>query len=254
MRTLCLLMIASLAVPALAANPPDAVPTSAVSDPASPAWDIPLTPPHLVDQIWPLPFGGRMSWATTLAPNPDPRHAHARVFLLRGTGVVFSPEFGSLCTRLRQAGVWAEDLRSVGDHWLCERLIAEHRAGRLRGPIVLVGHSRGGRHVLDAARTLQTAGVTVDLIVCLDVALPPTVPGNVIQAINLYLSGPRLYPAGTLVSAPGSKAQIENLDLKGPLSPVAAHGLHHLNITASPAVQELVVERILQVARAAPSW
>ncbi len=171
------------------------------------------------------------------------------MFLLRGSGMIFSPDYGTLCTRLRRAGLWAEDLRSVGDHWLCEWLIAEQRAGRRQGPIVFVGHSRGGRHILYAARELEKAGVTVDLVVCLDVALPPEVPSNVKRAVNVYLARHRLYPAGTLVCARGSAAHIENLDLTAPDSPIDGRGLNHFNITANPAVQDLVVARIMQVAR-----
>jgi pimeloyl-ACP methyl ester carboxylesterase len=210
-----------------------------------------MTPPHLVDRLWPMPFGGRVSWATTAVPNPDPREARARVFLLRGAGVVLTPEFGSLCTRLRQAGLWAEDLRSVGDHWTCERLIAEQRADRLRGPIILVGHSRGGRHVLHAAQELDKAGIRVDLVVCLDVAMPATVPSNVAAAVNVYLGRHRLYPAGSLAAAPNAKTRIENIDLSGPDAPIDAQGLNHLNITANSAIQDLVVERILQAVREA---
>lgn len=206
---------------------------------------------HLTDQLWPIPFGGRLGWATAGAANPERRPGQPRVFLLRGSGMVFSPEYGTLCTRLRRAGLWTEDLRSVGDHWLCQWLIAEERAGRRQGPIVLVGHSRGGRHILYAARELEKAGVTVDLLVSIDVAMPPEVPGNVKQALNVYLSDHRVYPAGTLVRARGSAAHVENVDLSAPGSPIDGHGLNHINITANAAVQELVVERILQVARQA---
>jgi hypothetical protein len=241
------LTILGLAVPPLAANPPEPTPLVPVSHSTAPSCELPIPPPHLANQLWPLPFGGRLSWATTAVANPDYRRAAARVFLLRGTGVVFSPEFGSLSSRLRRAGLWTEDLRAVGDRWVCERLIADHRAGRLGGPIVLVGHSRGGRHILAAARELEKAGITVDLLVCVDTALAPAVPGNVAKAVNVYLSGPRLYPASALVSAPGSRASIENVDLRDPRSPIGAHRLNHLTITADPAVQELVVERILEV-------
>jgi hypothetical protein len=238
------LTLAWLAAPGVLASPPE--PT------AEPVWLDPVVPMHLADRLWPLPLGGRLGWATTSAVNPDSRHAPARVFLLRGSGIFLTPDYGKLCTRLRQAGLWAEDLRSVGDHWVCRRLIAEHHSGRLGGPVILVGHSRGGRHVLSAAHELQKAGVTVDLVICLDVALPSAVPGNVVQALNVYLTHHRLYPAGALGAAAGSAAHIENLDLSAPDSPIDGRGLHHLNLTASPAVQDLIVERILQVARDRP--
>jgi hypothetical protein len=165
---------------------------------------------------------------------------------------VFSPGFGEICTRLRRAGIWTEDIGPAGDRWVCRYVIAEHRAGQLQGPIILVGHSRGARNVVDTARELEKAGITVDLMVCLDVCLLPKVPGNVRQALNVYMSQPRFYPADALRPAPGATARIENLDLSGPDAPDLGGAVCHVNIAASRAVQDLIFERIEQAARAMP--
>src|SRR4051812_18886707 len=64
--------------------------------------------PYCVDMVWQVPLGGRGSrvgWLTTSATNPDPLHADAQVYLLRGTGTVFSPGFGEICSKLRRAGI-----------------------------------------------------------------------------------------------------------------------------------------------------
>jgi hypothetical protein len=204
--------------------------------------------PYCVDLAWQLPLGGRVGWLTTAVPNPDDAHSPARVFLLRGSGTVFTPGYGALCTRLRLLGIWAEDLGPTGDRWLCRHLVDEQRAGRLHGAIVLVGHSRGGRHVIEAARELHNASVAVDLLVCLDVALPPTVPANVRRALNLYMSRQFVYPSDTLKPDDELRTCVENVDLNLPGSPVDGQGLHHLNVTASPAVQDFIVARILQIA------
>jgi hypothetical protein len=192
--------------------------------------------------LWPFPFGVRLGWLSAAVPNPDP--GRGRVFLLRGNGIVFSRGFGVICTELRRAGGWAEDLRCIGDRWASRLLRAEQRAGRLRGPIVFVGHSCGGRYSLFGAHELAAAGIDVDLIMCLDVAMPPPVPVNVKRAINLYLSRDRIYPARPLVPAPHSAAHIINIDLNSADSPIDANGLSHLNITNSPAVQAFVLKRI----------
>jgi pimeloyl-ACP methyl ester carboxylesterase len=206
------------------------------------------TVPYGVDLAWQLPLGSRVSWLTASAANPDPLHAPAKVFLLRGSGTVFSSGFGNLCTKLRRAGIWAEDLGPVGGSWICQHLIDEHQAGRLQGPIILVGHSRGGRHVLAAANGLQKAGISVDLLVCLDTALLPPVPGNVRQALNVYVSQQLLYPSDTLKPDSGATCQIENIDLNDSSSAINVRGLSHLKITASEEVHDFVMARILQVA------
>jgi thioesterase domain-containing protein len=135
---------------------------------------------------------------------------------------------------------------------MLRHLAHDHRAGRLHGPVIFVGHSCGGRYALYAARRLEQLRVRVDLIVCVDVAWPYEVSGNVRRAIHLYRSRLRLYPARALQSAPGSEAVVENLDLDDPAAPVPGQGLHHLNITASHEVQSYIIARVMEVVNATP--
>ena len=201
---------------------------------------------------WPFCFGVRLGWASAGTPNPSLEAARARVFLLRGNAVVFSNGLGTLCGRLRRAGLWAEDLRCVGDRWVRRTLIADHRAERLHCPIILVGHSCGGRYALFTAQELARWGIAVELIVCIDVAIPFAVSDNVRQAVHIYRSRRRIYPARPLQAAQGSAARITNLDLDAADSPIAPDGLHHLNMTGSRSVQDWVMGRILdQASRAA---
>jgi len=194
---------------------------------------------------WPFCFGVRLGWATTTIPNPDPRWARGRAYLLRGNAAAFSRGFGIMCDRLRCAGLWAEDLRCVGDRWVRRHLVADHKTGHLRGPVILVGHSCGARYALFTAQELACYGIPIHLVVCIDVAMPFAVASNVKHAVNLYRSQRRIYPARPLCLAPGSTARVVNVDLDSPDAPFDASGLHHLNITASPAVQEWVVACVL---------
>jgi acetyl esterase/lipase len=198
---------------------------------------------------WPFPFGVRLGWATVSAPNPDIRQAAGRVYLLRGQAVVFSSGFATLCQQLRQAGLWAEDLRCVGDLWMRRHLRADQDAGRLRGPIILVGHSCGGRYALYSAQQLAKQGITIDLLICVDVAGPFDVAANVKEAIHIYRSRRRLYPARPLRAMPESPAKITNLDLDAADSPIAPAWLHHLNMTSSSPVQGWIAGRILDTVR-----
>jgi pimeloyl-ACP methyl ester carboxylesterase len=161
---------------------------------------------------------------------------------------VFSPGLGDLCTELRQAGFDVEDLPCFGEWWVCPSLIADHQAGRSCGPLILVGHSAGGRHALSAARKLEEAGIAVDLLVCLDAGLPSEVPGNVKRVLNVYMHH-LLYPSCPLRPAPGAAPYIENVDLKDPHCPIDGGSLCcHLTIAANPGVRALVLRRILEVA------
>jgi pimeloyl-ACP methyl ester carboxylesterase len=195
---------------------------------------------------WPFPFGVRLGWATAATPNPQIHQAPGRVYLLRGQAVIFSGGFGTLCDRLRRAGLWAEDLRCVGDLWVRRHLLADHAAGRLHGPVILVGHSCGGRYATYTAQQLAKHGIVIDLLICVDVAGPYAVAANVKHAVHIYRGRPRLYPARPLRPAPGSAARITNLDLDAADSPISPAWLCHLNITGSAGVQSWIVERILE--------
>jgi hypothetical protein len=208
---------------------------------------------RLARLAWPFPFFVRLGWLTSATPNRPVDQATARVILLRGAGIVFSSGFGTLCNNLRQQGVWTEDLRCQGDLWATRQIAAEQRAGTLRGPIIFVGHSCGGRAALRVARALQQAGVVIDLVICLDVAFPPMVPGNVKSAVNLFLGGWRLYPAGRLRVEAGSATNIQNIDLRGPDSPLRPRWLNHLNFTNSSVILAFVQDCILRsIAMATP--
>jgi thioesterase domain-containing protein len=122
-------------------------------------------------------------------------------------------------------------------------------AQQLRLPIILAGHSRGGRRALLAASRLQQAGIAVEMLICIDVAFPPVVPGNVRRAVHLYRSRWRLYPARPLQPALDFTGAIENIDLDQPDSPIQQHWLHHLNITGSEKVQDWVVREITALSK-----
>jgi hypothetical protein len=179
-------------------------------------------------------------------PSP-PGERPGRVYLIRGQGYVFSGGWRALRDRLRAEGVRAEDISDLSGGWPAEDVLADHQAGRLTGPIVFVGHSRGARQSLLAAKRLGRKGITVDLIVTADVAAPSPVPANVRRAVNLYLTQNRLYPAGPLRPASGSRAIIENVALDLDDSPIDSDGLHHLNITDRPEVQDYLFRRIMAV-------
>jgi pimeloyl-ACP methyl ester carboxylesterase len=180
---------------------------------------------------------------------PNPPAAPGRVYLLRGQGWVFSGGWASLRDRLREAGVWADDFSNRSGGRVADDVLRDHQTGRFTGPVVLVGHSRGGRQALSVAERLGRAGVPVTLVLTADVAAPPPVPAGVGRAVNLYLTGPRLYPARPLRPAPDNRGAVENVALG---SPVAAKGLHHLNITGSAGLQDYAFRRIMEVMRPGP--
>lgn len=177
-----------------------------------------------------------------------PQHSGpGRVYLFRGQGWIFSSGWAQLQSRLIDSGIRAEDISNHAGNWAANDLIADHKAGRLSGPVVFVGHSRGGRTALAVAERVAQEGIRIELVLAVDVAIPPPVPGGVKRAVNLYLTRPRLYPARPFQPLSGTETTVENIDLDAPDSPVPASGLNHLNITNSPEIQDYLYRQIMAV-------
>ena len=53
-------------------------------------------------------------------------------------------------------------------------------------PAVLVGHSRGGNAIFDAAYELDQRNVPIELLVSFDATKPRPVPKNVLHVVNFF--------------------------------------------------------------------
>jgi pimeloyl-ACP methyl ester carboxylesterase len=191
---------------------------------------------------WPPPPFARLGWFTAGFSNPEMTKARGMAFLFRGQGMVFSRGFGRLCGRLRAKGIWAEDFRCIGDHWAARR-VRSVRPFNL--PVVLIGHSRGGRRAIVVAQRLERLGASVELLLCLDTAFPALVPANVRRALHLRIAGRRIYPAAPLRAVDDSNTQIDNLVLGDEHAPSHERWMNHLNVTAWPPVQNWVFDRVM---------
>lgn len=198
----------------------------------------------LLSQVYPA--AARVSWLTTTVPHRSDEPGVGHAYLFRGNGTFFTPGFGRLCDQLRTEGLGAEDLTCHGLRWAYDHITSR----RSCQPLVLIGHSCGGRRCLQLASQLEHARRTVDLLIGIDVALPPRVPGNVQRAVHLFRSRWRLYPARLLQLAPGSSTLLENIDLDRPGAPCPGRWLHHLNITAAKPLHHWMVQQVLHLVQA----
>jgi len=202
---------------------------------------------RVVASLWPFSYGVRLGWATTTVPNPPLTSTCARAYLLRGQTMLFSRGFGQICDQLRLAGVCAEDLRCVGDRWVRKQLATTTWpagcGGRLSWWVIRAAVAT--RCSLPRTGGTGRQGRPHHLRRC---GGPYRVAANVRRAVHLYRSRWRLYPARPLEAAVGSAARIDNIDLDSPNSPIKEAKLHHLNITARPAVREWIVRLVLETA------
>ncbi len=170
-------------------------------------------------------------------------------FLILGLWNVFSKGLLDVTNELNEEGHHARTIS--GSQWrdIGDRIIKADRAGELRRPLVLGGHSLGADKALKLAAKLQDAGITVDYIVLLDATNPPMVPGNVKQCHNIFLSHPKTdwIPAfrGIPVETENPETELINFDVRsaeaGPLSDI---DFNHFDIESDPDIQALMVDLI----------
>lgn len=164
-----------------------------------------------------------------------PQNSHVKAFLLRGFTNVLSPGIDQLAAELRRRNISTTVANHAFSAALAKEAIEDCKSGRASS-IVLIGHSFGASAALGMAEALQQSGVQVALIVTFDPVLKDSVPANVRQLENFYLSN----GVGQKV-AEGShfRGALRNIDLKN-------NGeLGHISVTTSPAVQEQVLKDIL---------
>ena len=170
-------------------------------------------------------------------------------FLILGLWNVFSKGLLDVTDQLEDEGYYARTIS--GSQWrdIGDRIIMADRAGELRRPLVLGGHSLGADKSLKLSAKLEEAGIAVDYVLLLDATNPREVPANVKRCHNIYLSHPATdwIPAfrGIPVKAINPQTELINFNVRsadtGPLSNI---DFNHFDIESDPDIQALMVELI----------
>ena len=164
-----------------------------------------------------------------------------RAYLVRGfLGLIFSRGMNGLADQLKDKGVAAD----VYDFTSCDTVAdtAMQDYHETPAPIVLIGHSMGGRCVLQVAAKLREAHIPVSLLVTVDpVHASPDVPENVERYINIFLSD-SLLGGGDVKSEQGYQGHYASFDL-------ASHGdVSHITIDKSDPIHDQLIAKIAQLA------
>jgi hypothetical protein len=161
-----------------------------------------------------------------------------RIYMMRGLLGIFSLGIDSLAKRLREQGY---NPRIFGwDQWgtIASEILANNRAGET-GQIILIGHSLGSDSTIQVASAVRQANIPIDLIVTFDITQPLRVPSNVQRFINYYQDN-----GFGKVAQPGYgfTGELVNVDL------TADRTITHGNIDEIPRLQQLVVDKVFDVA------
>ena len=178
---------------------------------------------------------------TAEAQQPAPVAPRGRVYVFRGAlGPIFSTGMDRLTEKLQRAGITTA---KTYEFTLCE-LEASWAADDYKKdpqPIILIGHSMGGRCVVLFAEKLQKEGIPVSLAISIDPAhMTPDVPDNVERYINIFIST-QILGGGDIKPAPGFHGHYASYDM-------AQHDeISHITIDKMDLVHQQIVAKVLQL-------
>ncbi len=191
-----------------------------------------------------------------VAQTVKPGNAHlykypGHLYAMRGFLGIFSTGMDLLVNKLNRRHIVAS--AAVADEArYAERkfLIRESIAGRLTGPLILVGHSWGADDQVRIARALGRAGIKVNLLLLIDPVTPPPVPANVIRCVDIYKSHPLTdwIPVWRGVPDDAHNPAVTDLtviNLRTAKVGFDTSVVNHVNISAVPGVQKMMMHYIL---------
>lgn len=197
---------------------------------------------------------GKMDWVQTDSDAPRA----GNVYLLRGWIGVFSTGVDDLAQKLNEQGVRAHVYQEGQTGSLARTIAERYRNAPNPEPLVLIGHSYGADNVVRAARMLEEAGVTVDLMVTLDATTPPRVPGNVKLTYNYFQPQATdfipLFRGIPLKLDEGATGKLVNVNLREDGRDLLTPGTNHINIDKNDKVHEAVIRNVLEVCPERSVW
>jgi pimeloyl-ACP methyl ester carboxylesterase len=173
-----------------------------------------------------------------------------RVYVLRGFGDVFSAGMDTITGKLQADGIIATVHRH--DQWpeFARQIQLERELGNALPPLVLIGHSWGADDCIRISRELAQHDIRVDLLITVEAVTPPTVPSNVLRAWNIYKPGPTDFLPwwrGVQLHADRSgKTLLTQIDIPRDWPAVDHWWVGHTDVDNLPAVQERIVEMVME--------
>jgi len=181
----------------------------------------------------------------------DSNKRKGKVLVVRGAFTVFSLGLDTLASKLRQHGCDVTVSTAATSSINMGVILKEVKKNPNVGPIVLVGHSRGGLLAPDLAREAREMGIAVDLIVVIDNTWDATVPNNVRRAVNFYHTNPFGVMHGQILKSESKNVDLQNVDIGKLPGRDSAGYIDHFNIEESTWVQDLAIREVLHVCRRA---
>ncbi len=173
------------------------------------------------------------------------------LYAMRGFLGIFSTGMDLLVHKLNSRHIVASAAVADEARYAVRKfLMREAIAGRLTGPLILVGHSWGADDQVRIARALGRAGIKVNLLLLIDPVTPPPVPANVIRCVDIYKSHPLTdwLPVWRGIADDARNPVATDLtviNLRTAKVGFDTSVVNHVNISAVPGVQKMMMHYIL---------
>jgi hypothetical protein len=159
-----------------------------------------------------------------------------KILVLRGLCEVFSLGMNDLTKKLAHCGY---DVKVTS--WTLALAEAKCERGQ---PLVVIGHSLGGRACAWVSRKLMSCGERVPLIIIVDANLIQSIPPNVDRCLNLYVTNRLGIFHGSPVRAESSETEVINWDISEGKRWLFEGGVDHFDIDATPWVHQIILDEI----------
>lgn len=199
--------------------------------------------------------------ARTFPPATEKAYLYpGHLYAMRGFLGIFSTGMDTLCRTLNTHHLLLS--AAVADeaaHSYRKRLLKAYKAGDLTGPLILVGHSYGADDQIRTARYLGRHKIEVTLLLLLDPVTPPAIPANVQRCVDIYKSHPLTDWLPFLRGVPAHAADPEltrltNINLRYAKVGFNTGPVNHMNISAVPGVQKMMLHYIKRSLQRWESW
>ncbi len=176
--------------------------------------------------------------------NPAPARRPGRVLIIRGLFNVFSLGLDELACQLTQLGYRVDVAPPSMAPIVAQQIQDEYLRDPTSGPLVIIGHSMGGRHCCSIPWKWREHNIPVRLVVILDSNPETPVADNVQRCVNLYVTNNLGAFHGQAVWGVNPRSDLVNMDVTKVSRPPGEPALDHFNIDDSDWIQGMVVREV----------
>jgi hypothetical protein len=178
--------------------------------------------------------------ATVFGTMNAPTEANAEeVFFIRGAMNVFSRGMDRMADQLRSRGVNTKSLSNGQWSGIARDIIKRNSSGNVSLPIIIAGHSVGGKEAPKFSDMLSKAGIPVALVIGVDPgwSKPPPFTAGSPRVVNYWIAGSAR--GNPYRSTSGFSGSIQNIDIR------SFTNADHVGIDKDAGVQSRILSLVM---------